>query len=208
MPRPKDAPRFPGFDSPRYTPIPDYMLDHLMADLSGAELKVLLYIMRRTFGWKKESDDIGLKQLTSGITARDGRVVDRGTGLAKSSVVAAIKSLEEWGIIERRENSDAERGDRPSTYRVRLSNTGDTENRTAPLPETDPPRVRLSNPQEPTYQEPTQEDDTLDDAAYAQRHGAGLPSVLRLELKLKHTKRGKLDREAFVAAARAKRGER
>ena len=170
MPKPKDAPRFPGFDSPRYTQIPDQLLDFLMADLSGAELKVLLYIMRRTFGWKKDADDIGLKQLTSGIVTRDGRVVDRGTGLAKSSVVAAIKSLEEWGIIERQENSDPERGDLPTTYRVRLSNTGEAENQTSPLPITVLPRVRESDPQELTSQQTiTTEDDAPNSIARMRR---------------------------------------
>lgn len=148
MPKPDGEPPFAGFDTPRYTQIPDQVFDELLADLSGAEIKVLMYIMRRTFGWKKDEDNIGLKQLTEGITARDGRVIDRGTGLAKSTVVAAVKSLEEWGLIERHQNRDEERGDLPTTYRVRLSNTGATENRTAPLPIVEHARVSLSNTQE------------------------------------------------------------
>ena len=36
--------RFKGFVSPRYTQVPDALFDELMAYLSGAELKVLLYI--------------------------------------------------------------------------------------------------------------------------------------------------------------------
>jgi hypothetical protein len=44
--------RFKGFLSPRYTQVPDELFDELMAYLSGAELKVLLYIIRRTFGFK------------------------------------------------------------------------------------------------------------------------------------------------------------
>ncbi len=34
---------FKGFISPRYTQVPDELFDELMAHLSGAELKVLLY---------------------------------------------------------------------------------------------------------------------------------------------------------------------
>ncbi len=45
--------RFKGFISPRYTQVPDALFDELMAYLSGAELKVLLYIIRRTLGFKK-----------------------------------------------------------------------------------------------------------------------------------------------------------
>lgn len=127
MPRPKDSPRFPGFDSPRFTQIPNQVIDELLADLSGAEWKVLSYIMRRTYGWHKDADNIGLKQLTDGIKGHDV-----GTGLSKSTVAIALKSLEEWGLIERQHNRDEVRGDMPTTYRVRLSNTGRGENRTPP----------------------------------------------------------------------------
>jgi hypothetical protein len=46
--------RFPGFLKPNYTQVPDVILDELMANLTGAELKVLLYIVRRTFGFQKK----------------------------------------------------------------------------------------------------------------------------------------------------------
>lgn len=46
--------RFPGFLKPNYTQVPDVILDELMANLTGAELKVLLYIVRRTSGFQKK----------------------------------------------------------------------------------------------------------------------------------------------------------
>nr|MDP9472985.1 replication protein [Chloroflexota bacterium] len=55
----------------------------LMPQLSDAELRVLLYIVRRTFGFKREADAISLSQMVSGITTREGQVLDRGTGLSK-----------------------------------------------------------------------------------------------------------------------------
>src|SRR5919107_3547220 len=85
--------RFKGFLSPRYTQVPDELFDELMAHLSGAELKVLLYIIRRTFGFKKDTDTISLKQICSGITTREGEVLDRGTGLSLSTVQLAMKGL-------------------------------------------------------------------------------------------------------------------
>jgi hypothetical protein len=69
---------FNGFIFPTTTPIPDQVFDELLHLLSGNELKVLLYICRRTFGFKKESDTISLNQMVNGITTRDGRVLDRG----------------------------------------------------------------------------------------------------------------------------------
>ena len=85
--------KFEGFISPRYTQVPDEMFDELMAHLSGAELKVLLYIIRRTFGFKKDSDNISLKQICHGIITRDGEVLDHGTGLSLSTVQIALKGL-------------------------------------------------------------------------------------------------------------------
>ena len=76
-------PPTPGFDSPNYTPVPDKLFDEYLARLSGAELKALLYIIRRTFGFKKDSDTISLKQMVEGITTHDGRRLDFGAGLSK-----------------------------------------------------------------------------------------------------------------------------
>ena len=84
--------QFKGFISPRYTQVPDALFDELMAYLSGAELKVLLYIIRRTFGFKKDSDTISLKQICQGITTREGDVLDKGTGLSLSTVQIALRA--------------------------------------------------------------------------------------------------------------------
>jgi phage replication O-like protein O len=108
--------KFRGFQSPNTTPVPDELFDELMYDLTGAELKVLLYICRRTFGFKKESDNISLSQLVNGIKTRDGKVLDRGTGLSKDSVSRVVKSLEEKGIIVRNRRQSVERGYEATTY--------------------------------------------------------------------------------------------
>jgi phage replication O-like protein O len=92
--------QFPGFRRPTTTPIPDELFDDLMPILSGAEIKVVLYICRRTFGFKKNSDTISLNQIASGITKRDGTVLDGGTGLSKRHVQRALKTLEERNIIK------------------------------------------------------------------------------------------------------------
>src|SRR5687767_7777107 len=84
---------FPGFRSPNYTMVPDEIFDQLLVELTGAELKVLLYIVRRTFGFKRESDTISLSQMLNGIATRDGRVLDRGVGLSKKTLLDALRSL-------------------------------------------------------------------------------------------------------------------
>ena len=88
-----------GFQRPTTTPTPDELFDVWLSELTGSELKVLLYIVRRTFGFGKTSDAIALSQITKGITKRTGEVLDRGTGLSRKSVYKAVQSLEERGLI-------------------------------------------------------------------------------------------------------------
>jgi hypothetical protein len=100
--------------------VPDELFDELMADLSGAELKVLLYIMRRTFGFKKEADNISLSQICRGITDKEGQVIDRGTGLSISTAVAALKGLAEKNIILATRRQSATKGHEATTYQLNL----------------------------------------------------------------------------------------
>jgi phage replication O-like protein O len=108
--------KFPGFVLPTTTPVPDQFFDELLPKLSGAEVKVLLYICRRTFGFKKSSDNISLNQLVGGIRTKDGRTLDRGTRLGKASVARALKSLAEKNIIRRTRRRSRTRGDEATSY--------------------------------------------------------------------------------------------
>jgi hypothetical protein len=111
---------FPGFNAPNYTQVPDIVFDELLSVLSGAELKVLLYIIRRTFGFKKLKDGISLSQMMNGIKKRDGEYLDHGTGLSKKTLLKALNSLEDGGYIVSERRRSAERGDEPTCYRLRL----------------------------------------------------------------------------------------
>lgn len=101
MPTPRSANQFiyEGFASPNGTIVPDDVFDILAPRLSEAELRVLLYIVRRTFGFGKNADAISLRQLTDGIVTRDGRVLDHGTGMSRKGVIGGIKGLLSKGII-------------------------------------------------------------------------------------------------------------
>ena len=111
---------YKGYASPNYTPVPDELFDEQLPDLSGSELKVLLYIIRRTFGFKKDSDNISLNQLLNGITTKEGIVLDRGTGLTKKTLLEAIKSLVEKNLILTERRRSKEKGDEPTTYRLNI----------------------------------------------------------------------------------------
>ena len=90
---------FHGFQSPRYTMVPDEIFDILLPYLSPSELKVLLYLVRRTFGFKKDSDSISLSQICNGIRRKNGKIIDNGTGLSRPAVIKALRVLEDNNII-------------------------------------------------------------------------------------------------------------
>lgn len=92
----------PGIIIPNATQMPNEILDYYMAGLSGAEYKVLSYIVRKTFGYNKgdKGDKIPMVQLINGTIKANGEHQDYGTGLSERSIREAVKSLEAAGLIE------------------------------------------------------------------------------------------------------------
>src|SRR5687768_1809498 len=121
---------YQGYSSPNYTPVPDELFDEQLPDLSGSELKVLLYIIRRTFGFKKDSDNISLNQLLHGITTKEGVVLDRGTGLTKKTLLESIKSLVEKNLLLTERRRSKEKGDEPTSYRLNIIGESNGNNHT------------------------------------------------------------------------------
>ena len=160
---------FIGFASPRYTQVPDEIFDELLPDLTGAELKTLMYVVRRTFGFKKDSDHISLSQLVSGIKTRDGRILDRGTGLHKDSVIAATKSLTTKGILIRKHVTSETHGFSASQYSLRIASNplsefsakvADREIR-PPLPEQSDKQETVRQETYNTFRKPVDNSDKL-----------------------------------------------
>ena len=67
--------------------IPNSVVDELMADMSGVELKCYLFVVRKTKGWNKECDAISLTQFV------------KFTGSGKTAVVDALKNLVDLGLL-------------------------------------------------------------------------------------------------------------
>lgn len=112
---------FGGFTSPNTTSVPDEFFDQLAPRLREAELRVCLYIIRRTFGWKKGSDDISLRQMVEGIRTKDGRQLDLGTGMSKPAVTKAVASLVERRVLVTNRNRSLEKGDEATTYALNIN---------------------------------------------------------------------------------------
>lgn len=101
--------------------MPDELFDDLLPDLTGAELKVLMYVIRRTFGFKRDSDHISLSQMVQGITRKDGSVLDRGTGLTKESVIKAARTLVDKGILVRTRVTSVDKGFESTEYSLKIA---------------------------------------------------------------------------------------
>jgi hypothetical protein len=77
----------------------ELITDHCMYFLKGSELKIALYIVRRTIGFGKERDRIALDQFCHGIKTRNGRQLDRGTGLSRRAAQQALDGLKGHGLL-------------------------------------------------------------------------------------------------------------
>ncbi len=83
-----------------FTKLPHDLLDWIIPVLSEAELRVLLYVARRTYGFHKLSDRISLNQFSNGLTSRTGVALDLGTGLSRQGVLNAIHGLRAKGVLK------------------------------------------------------------------------------------------------------------
>lgn len=96
--------KFPGFPP---EPITNYWqypkaLNGWWHALTPTEQKVLDYILRHTWGYKKNADAIAISQFINGITKHDGTIVDKGTGIKNEKTVRkSLKGLILKGFIER-----------------------------------------------------------------------------------------------------------
>lgn len=80
--------------NPNFTQIPNVFFDEIYSNLGYAELKVLLYLMRRTYGFHKKTDKISLTQFEKGIEG-----LDNGTGLARKNIFQALDSLVQKELV-------------------------------------------------------------------------------------------------------------
>ena len=112
---------FEGFSSPNFTTVPDEFFDVLAPRLNGGEVKALLYIIRRTFGFKKERDSISISQMLNGIVKRNGDRLDNGAGLSKPSLCRALNTLAEKNVIIATRQFDFNGSNLATSYQLNMS---------------------------------------------------------------------------------------
>lgn len=73
--------------APQYTQAPNQLFDDWLPKLNFVQLKVLMVILRKTFGWHKVRDRISISQL------------EELTGAQRQAIIKAAKDLEKMGLI-------------------------------------------------------------------------------------------------------------
>jgi hypothetical protein len=113
---------FPGFDHPRenWSKLPHALIGQLARIDTVAELKVLLYVLRHTWGYQEydQAKRITLDEFSHGRKRRDGSRIDAGTGLSPHGVKAGVRAAVAHGfLIRESDGRDAAR----SSHIYRLS---------------------------------------------------------------------------------------
>jgi hypothetical protein len=127
------AVRFAGYAA-RRARLPLLVIDRLMAELSGAELKVLLYVLRHTFCVGVPDEVMPMARLVE------------NAGLSLRHTRLAVSGLASRGFVLVQHRQDAERGKLPSRFGVRV--LGETAPFSAPISSSGAP-VRQARAEEP-----------------------------------------------------------
>ena len=80
----------------RTTPVPNLILDQYLSNLGGAELKVLLVIIRQTLGWSDRRGIYGRKE-TDWIS---GSQLREKTGSSRRAIISAVDLLVKKKLIQ------------------------------------------------------------------------------------------------------------
>lgn len=102
---------FPGFEKPtaNFSKLPHGLIDALPIVDSLAELKVILYVLRHTWGYQEYSlpKRITMDEFENGRKLADGNRLDSGVGMVKNSIKSGIaKAIEHGFLIRKREQID------------------------------------------------------------------------------------------------------
>lgn len=114
-------PEFQGFTVPTATPVPDQIFDELLPVLGLAELRVLLFLVRCTYGSRRLTADLSLRQMLTGVTDGEGYQVAPGVGLSKATLCRALASLRQRKVIVAERQQSPELGNEPTRYRLNIA---------------------------------------------------------------------------------------
>lgn len=119
---------------PNFTQAPNELFDEWLPLLSHVELKVLMAIMRKTFGWHKVRDRISLSQL------------EKITGAHRKYILPAVENLQKLGLIFK--EVTGEKGKQNTFYELVVI---DDSNNFDQLPNATPPSCLMQPTKETLY---------------------------------------------------------
>jgi len=95
---------FQGFAPPEqnWTKLPNVLIEAFPMITSLGELKVLLYVLRHTWGFQEfdpEPKKITIDEFEHGRKRRDGSRLDSGTGLSKNTILDGLERAEAHGFL-------------------------------------------------------------------------------------------------------------
>ena len=93
-----------------FTMVPNEIIDEHLKDLTGAELKILLAITRKTIGWHKDTDWISNQQMME------------ITGLSRPTVTETVNKLINKGLVIK--TKDGHLGQERIWYTLNLEEEG------------------------------------------------------------------------------------
>jgi hypothetical protein len=86
--------------------LPHYFIEEMMPDISKlSEMKVLLYVLRHTWGFQDESKKITLDEFQHGRKNKDGGRLDAGCNMSINAIKSGIKSAIAHGYLQVDTNS-------------------------------------------------------------------------------------------------------
>src|SRR5215207_5687330 len=124
--RRRERTAFSGFDRPEsnYFRMPNTWTD-ITAEIDNiAELKVVEYILRHTWGYQEYGlkKHITIDEFVNGRRLKDGSRMDKGTGLSERAVYDGLRKAVENRLIEE-EMDDSDRGRVKKSYSLRMRET-------------------------------------------------------------------------------------
>src|SRR5918993_3605874 len=115
--------RFAGFDKPEsnWFKMPNYWTDVTAKITTLAELKVVEYILRHTWGYQEYDvkKHITIDEFVHGRRRQDGSRMDKGTGLSERAVYDGLRKAVANGLIDE-ETDDSDRGRIKKFYSLRM----------------------------------------------------------------------------------------
>lgn len=93
---------FSGFMPPveNWSRLPHELIAALPIFETKAELAVVLYILRHTWGFNDDNKKITLDEFENGRKKANGERIDNGVGMTKPSIVDGLKRAEKHGFID------------------------------------------------------------------------------------------------------------